>query len=282
VDATSIVWEQRQVKTPYEQKVLRRSGEVSSAAHRAAMRATRPGRYEYEVEAELEKVYLESGAWGWSYPSIVGSGPNATILHYERSRRRMEDGDLLLIDAAANYEGLTVDITRTWPVNGRFTPEQADLWRLVVAAQDAGRKAATVGSTARDVEDAVAEVVAGGLLELGLVTDAGSDQFRTWYTHGVCHWIGMDVHDVGDYRRPLEPGMTFVIEPGVYIREGALDLLPDTPENRAFAEAVRPAVQRYRDLGVRVEDSFLLTGEGLFDLSSAVPRTLEEIEAYME
>jgi Xaa-Pro aminopeptidase len=282
VDATSVVWEQRQVKTPYEQKVLRRSGEVSSAAHRAAMRATRPGRYEYEVEAELEKVYLESGAWGWSYPSIVGSGPNATILHYERSRRRMEDGDLLLIDAAANYEGLTVDITRTWPVNGRFTPEQADLWRLVVAAQDAGRKAATVGSTTRDVEDAVAEVVAGGLLELGLVTDAGSDQFRTWYTHGVCHWIGMDVHDVGDYRRPLEPGMTFVIEPGVYIREGALDLLPDTPENRAFAEAVRPAVQRYRDLGVRVEDSFLLTGEGLFDLSSGVPRTLEEIEAYME
>jgi Xaa-Pro aminopeptidase len=281
VDATDVVWGLRQVKTPYEQDVMRRSGKVSSNAHRAAMRATRPGRYEYEVEAELEKVYVESGARGWSYPSIVGSGPNATILHYERSDRRMEDGDVLLIDAAANYEGLTVDITRTWPVNGRFSPEQADLWKLVLAAQEAGRKAAVPGALTTAVEEATAAVVRKGLLELGLVTDADSEQFRTWYTHGVCHWIGMDVHDVGDYRRPLEPGMTFVIEPGIYIRESALDLLPDTPENQAFVEAVRPAVQRYRDTGVRVEDSFLLTAEGLETLSETVPRTVEEIESFM-
>jgi Xaa-Pro aminopeptidase len=281
VDATDVVWGLRQVKSPYEQEVMRRSGLISSGAHRAAMRATRPGRHEYEVEAELEKVYLESGAQGWSYPSIVGSGPNATILHYERSRRQMQDGDVLLIDAAANYEGLTVDITRTWPVNGRFSPEQADLWNLVLAAQAAGRKAAVPGNLTTDVEKATAEVAKKGLLELGLITDADSDQFRTWYTHGVCHWIGMDVHDVGDYRRPLEPGMTFVIEPGVYIRESALDLLPDTPENRAFAEAVRPVVQRYKDIGVRVEDSFLLTEEGLENLSKTVPRTVKEIESFM-
>ncbi|MCG6924174.1 MAG: aminopeptidase P N-terminal domain-containing protein [Acidobacteria bacterium] len=281
VDATDVVWGLRQVKTPYEQDVMRRSGKVSSNAHRAAMRATRPGRYEYEVEAELEKVYVESGARGWSYPSIVGSGPNATILHYERSDRRMEDGDVLLIDAAANYEGLTVDITRTWPVNGRFSPEQADLWKLVLGAQEAGKEAAVPGALTTAVEEATAVVVRKGLLELGLVTDADSEQFRTWYTHGVCHWIGMDVHDVGDYRRPLEPGMTFVIEPGIYIRESALDLLPDTPENQAFVEAVRPAVQRYRDTGVRVEDSFLLTAEGLETLSETVPRTVEEIESFM-
>ena len=281
VDATDVVWGLRQVKTPYEQEVMRRSGKVSSNAHRAAMRATRPGRHEYEVEAELEKVYLESGARGWSYPSIVGSGPNATILHYERSERLMEAGDVLLIDAAANYEGLTVDITRTWPVNGRFSPEQADLWKVVLAAQEAGRKAAVPGALTTAVEEATAEVVRKGLLELGLVTDARSEQFRTWYTHGICHWIGMDVHDVGDYRRPLEPGMTFVIEPGIYIRESALDLLEDTPENRAFAEAVRPVVQRYKDIGVRVEDSFLLTADGLEVLSGTVPRTAEEIESFM-
>ena len=281
VDASSVVWGLRHIKTPHEQAVMRRSGEISSDAHRAAMRAIRPGQFEYEVEAALEKVYLESGARGWSYPSIVGSGPNATILHYDRSRRQMNDGEVLLIDAAANYEGLTVDITRTYPVGGRFLPAQADLWRLVLAAQEAGMKAAVPGNRTADVEKAVADVIKEGLLDLGLITDAESAQYRTWFTHGVCHWIGMDVHDVGDYGRPLEAGMAFVIEPGLYIRQVALEQLPDTPEDRAFAEAVRPAVERYSGIGVRVEDSFLLSGDGLESLSATVPRTVEEIEAFM-
>lgn len=281
VDATEVVWGLRQVKTPYEQGALRRSTEVSADAHRAAMRATKPDRFEYEVEAALEKVYLERGAPSWGYPSIVGSGPNATILHYDRSRRQMKAGELLLIDAAAFYEGMTADITRAWPVSGRYSKEQADLWRLVLAAQEAGMKAAVVGNRTADVEKAAEEVVKAGLLKLGLITDAASSQHRTWYTHGICHWIGLDVHDVGDYRRPLEPGMTFVIEPGLYIREQALDQLEDTPENRAFKEKVRPVVARYRDVGVRVEDSFLLTASGLERLSARVPRTLEEIEAFM-
>jgi Xaa-Pro aminopeptidase len=187
----------------------------------------------------------------------------------------------LLIDAAAFYEGMTADITRAWPVSGKYSKEQAELWRLVLAAQEAGMKAAVVGNRAADVEKAAEEVVKAGLLKLGLVTDAGSQQFRTWYTHGICHWIGLDVHDVGDYRRPLEAGMSFVIEPGLYIREQALDQLADTPENRAFKEKVRPAVARYKDIGVRVEDSFLLTASGLERLSARVPRTLEEIEAFM-
>jgi len=280
-DATPVLWALRQVKTAREQDVLRRSGEISSAAHREGQRATAPGRHEYEVEAAIEKVYLESGASGWSYPSIVGSGPNATVLHYNRSSRRMEAGDLLLVDAAANYRGLTVDITRTWPVSGRFRPEQAELWRLVLAAQEAGMKAAVPGNRTADIERAVETVIREGLLRLGLVTDRDSEQFRTWYTHGVCHWIGMDVHDVGDYRRPLEPGMAFVIEPGLYVREAALDQLPDTDEDRVFRDAVRPAVERYRDIGVRVEDSFLLTAAGLERLSASVPRTVEEIEAFM-
>ncbi len=241
-DATPIVWGLRQVKTPYERGALQRSTDVSADAHRAAMRATKPGRYEYEVEAELERVYLQRGAPSWGYPSIVGSGPNATILHYDRSRRQMKAGEMLLIDAAAFYEGMTADITRAWPVSGKYSKEQAELWRLVLAAQEAGMKAAVAGNHTTDVEKAAEEVVRQGLLKLGLVTDATSKQHRTWYTHGICHWIGLDVHDVGDYRRAFEPGMAFVIEPGLYVREAALDALEDTPENRAFKEKVRPAV----------------------------------------
>jgi Xaa-Pro aminopeptidase len=280
-DATALVWGLRQVKTPYERAALQRSTDISSDAHRAAMRATKPGRYEYEVEAALEKVYLERGAPSWGYPSIVGSGPNATILHYDKSRRQMKAGELLLIDAAAFSEGMTADITRSWPVSGKYSKEQAELWRLVLAAQEAGMKAAVAGNRTADVEKAAEDVVKAGLLKLGLITDAASKQHRTWYTHGICHWIGLDVHDVGDYRRPLEPGMTFVIEPGLYIREQALDELEDTPENRAFKEKVRPVVAKYKDIGVRVEDSFLLSETGLVRLSARVPRTLEEIEAFM-
>ena len=280
-DATALVWGLRQVKTPYERAALQRSTDISADAHRAAMRATKPGRYEYEVEAALEKVYLERGAPSWGYPSIVGSGPNATILHYDKSRRQMKSGELLLIDAAAFSEGMTADITRSWPVSGKYSKEQAELWRLVLAAQEAGMKAAVPGNRTADVEKAAEEVIKAGLLKLGLITDAASKQNRTWYTHGICHWIGLDVHDVGDYRRPLEPGMTFVIEPGLYIREQALDELEDTPENRAFKEKVRPVIAKYKDIGVRVEDSFLLSETGLVRLSARVPRTLEEIEAFM-
>ena len=268
----------RQIKTPYEQSVFARSVEISSDAHIAGMRAARPGRFEYEVEAAIEQVYLANGAMSPGYPSIVGSGPNATTLHYNASSRRMEDGDLLLVDAAANYQGITGDITRTYPVNGRFTPAQRDIYEIVLASQEAGMKAARAGNRTLDIEKAAAESVKPALLKLGLITDASGDQFRTWFTHGVSHWIGMDVHDVGDYRKPLAPGMAFTIEPGIYIRPTALDNLPDTPENRAFKEKVKPAVERYANIGVRIEDSFLLTDGGLVMLSKQVPRTVAEVE----
>jgi Xaa-Pro aminopeptidase len=279
-DATPLLAALRQVKTPYEQEMMRRTVEISSEAHRAAMLATAPGKYEYEVEAALEAVYLRNGAMSWGYPSIVGSGPNATILHYNESSRRMNPGDLLLIDAAANYKGYTGDITRTFPVSGTFTREQRDIYELVLAAQEAGMKAARAGNRPADVQAACDEVLRAGLVRLGLVTDATGQQFKMWATHGVFHWIGMDVHDVGG-RGPLAPGMTFVIEPGIYVREAALDALPKTAENSAFIEKVRPAVAKYRDVGVRVEDSFLLTESGLERMSSTVPRTIEEIERHM-
>jgi Xaa-Pro aminopeptidase len=268
----------RQVKTPYEQSVLQQSADISSDAHIAGMRTAKPGKFEYEVEAAIEHAFLARGASGWGYPSIVGSGPNATILHYEASRRQMKDGDLLLVDAAANFQGYTVDITRTYPVNGKFTQAQRDIYRVILAAQDAGIKAARAGNTAADITKASAEVAKAGLLELGLITDKSGDQYRVWYTHGVMHWIGADVHDAGDYERKLEPGMAFVVEPGIYVRQQALDTLPDTPENRAFKAAVAPAVARYKDIGVRIEDSFLLTESGLKDLSSKVPKSIEDVE----
>jgi Xaa-Pro aminopeptidase len=282
VDSFPLIAELRQVKTPQEQSVLTRSGVISSDAHKAGMKAARPGRYEYEVEAAIEQVYLANGAMSPGYPSIVGSGPNATVLHYGASSRQMQAGDLLLVDAAASYQGHTVDITRTYPVSGSFTDPQKDIYRLVLQAQEAGMAAARVGNRTADVEKAAQEVIKAGLLKLGLITDVSGDQFRTWYTHGICHWIGMDVHDVGDYQRPLAQGMAFVVEPGLYIRPQALDQLPDTAENRAFKTAVLPAVQKYAQIGIRIEDSFLLTESGLTSLSATVPRTIEDVERFMK
>ena len=280
-DVTPIVHRLRQVKSPYEQDVLRKSVAISNEAHRAGMKAAAPGKFEYEVEAAVEEVYLRNGAMSWGYPSIVGSGPNATILHYSKSSRKMEPGDLLLVDAAASYEGYTGDITRTYPVSGRFSQPQRDLYEIVLAAQEAGIKAARAGVTPANIQAACDEVLRAGLVRLGLVLDPKGQQFKIWATHGVVHWIGMDVHDVGP-RGPLEPGMAFVIEPGIYVRESALENLPKTPEMLAFIEKVRPMVSKYKDIGVRVEDSFLLTERGLERLSDGVPRTLEEIERFMQ
>jgi Xaa-Pro aminopeptidase len=282
IDATNIFRDLRVTKTPYEQKIMEQSAEISNEAHMAGMKAAHPGAWEYEVEAAVEYVFKKRGAFDWGYPSIVGSGPNATILHYEKSSRQMKDGELLLVDAAANYRYITVDITRTYPVNGKFTPEQKDIYNLVLKAQEEGMKVAKPGAKLNDINQKTVEIIKDGLLKLGLITDTSGDQYRTWYTHNANHWIGMDVHDIGDSTRPLAPGMAFVIEPGIYIRESALENLPKTPENAAFIEKVRPAVRKYKDIGVRIEDSFLLTENGLKRLSDKVPRTVDEIESFMK
>jgi Xaa-Pro aminopeptidase len=272
----------RQVKTPYERTVLARSVEISSRGMREAMRAARPGASEYTVRGALEREWSTGGALGWGYPPIVASGPNATILHHPSYERRLEAGDLLLIDAAASYEYLTGDITRTFPVSGKFTPDQRTIYDLVLAAQEAGIQKAGAGVLPKDVHEATVGVIKEGLLRLGLITDASGDQYRRWYTHGSVHYIGMDVHDVGDSSRPLEVGSAFVIEPGLYIREDTLDALPDTPESRAFIEKVRPAVRRFKDIGVRIEDSFLITEQGLQNLSGSVPRKPQDVEAHLQ
>ncbi len=282
VDATPVLTDLRVVKTPYERTVLAKDLDISSAAQMAGMRAAHPGAREYEVKAAIEAAFRARGALSWSYPSIVASGPNATILHYPGGDREMKAGDLLLVDAAANYDYMSGDITRTYPVGGLFSPLQKDIFDIVLAAQDAGAAAAKPGATITDVHKSTVEVIKAGLLKLGLITDTTGDQYRMWYTHGASHYIGIDVHDVGDRNRPLEPGMAFTIEPGLYIRQSALDALPRTPANDALIRAVQPAVTKYADIGVRIEDSFLLDDGGLQRLSGSVPRTIPEIEAFLK
>jgi len=234
------------------------------------------------VKAAIEAVFRGRGAVSWSYPSIVGSGPNATILHYPGGDRQMQAADLLLVDAACNFEYKTGDITRTYPVSGTFSAPQKTIYQLVLQAQDEAAAAAKAGATLEDVHKKTVEVIKAGLLRLGLITDTTGEQYKIWYTHGASHYIGIDVHDVGGRTLPLEPGMAFTIEPGIYIRQSALDALPRTPENDAFIAKVQPAFKQYADIGVRIEDSFLLEETGLRRLSAAVPRTIEEVENFLK
>jgi Xaa-Pro aminopeptidase len=281
VDVTPILTDLRLIKTPYERKVLVKSLEISSDAQLAGMRAARPGGWEYEVEAAIEAVHRARGAVSWSYPSIVASGPNATILHYNENNRQMQAGDLLLVDAAANYEYMSGDITRTYPVSGTFTQAQKDIYAIVLQAQEEAMKVARAGTRVSEVHDKTVEVIKAGLLKLGLITDTTGDQYRMWYTHGANHYIGIDVHDVGERSRPLQPGMAFVIEPGIYIRQSAIEALTMTAENRALVDKIQPAVKKYLDIGVRIEDAFVLEEDGLRRLTSTVPRTIEDVEAFM-
>jgi Xaa-Pro aminopeptidase len=279
-DVTKIFTELRLVKTPYERNLLARSIEITNDAHLAGMRTARPGAYEYEVKAAIEAVHYGRGGTP-GYPSIVGSGPNANILHYPEGARQMQDGELLLVDAASSLEYLTGDVTRTYPVGARFSPVQKDIYEIVLRAQQAGIDAARPGATLQEIHRRTVDVVRSGLLALGLLTDTSGEQYRIWYTHGASHYIGIDVHDVGETTQPLQPGMAFTIEPGLYIRELALDALPRTPENLAFIDKVRPAVRKYADLGVRIEDSFLMEESGLRNLSESLPKTVGDIEALL-
>jgi Xaa-Pro aminopeptidase len=227
VDATPALTELRMVKTAYERKLLIRSLEISSEAQIAGMRAARPGAFEYEVKAAIEAVHRARGAVSWSYPSIVGSGPNATILHYQRSSRQMQAGELLLVDAAANYQGLTGDITRTYPVSGRFSAPQREIYEVVLSANRAATKTVQAGNHWNEPHEGAVRVLTQGLKDLGLLTGDVSGHiengdYRRFYMHRTGHWLGMDVHDVGDYKvddvwRLLEPGMVLTVEPGLYI-----------------------------------------------------------------
>jgi Xaa-Pro aminopeptidase len=264
----------RLVKQPEELELMRKAGKISAQGHLEALKATRPGMYEYEVQAVVEYAFRSNGAMRNAYASIVGSGPNATILHYDTNNRRMEDGDLLLIDAGAEYEYYSGDITRTFPVNGHFTPHQRAIYELVLRAEEAAIASVKPGITLTDVHDIAVEIITSGLVELGLLE--GDEKklieektYRSMFMHGTCHWLGIDVHDRGKYKRDgeepvLQPGMVFTVEPGIYIS--------------ADLENVDP---KYHNIGVRIEDNVVVTEDGCEILTADVPKTIEEIEALM-
>lgn len=281
IDATPALKALRMVKTPYELRMLTTATDISAEAQMAGMRAAAPDAYEYQVKATIEAVHRSRGAVSWAYPSIVGSGPNATILHYPEADRQMKAGELLLVDAAANYGYQASDITRTYPVSGTFSPVQREIYQLVLQAQEEAIKVAKPGATLATIHDRTVAVLKDGLLKLGLITDTSGQQYAMWFTHGTSHFIGIDVHDVGSRNDVLQPGMTFTIEPGLYIRQSVIDRLPRTEENLALIGKIQAAVKKYDAIGVRIEDSFVMEADGVRNLSAAVPKTIRDIETFM-
>lgn len=281
-NAAPIFAEMRLRKSPMELQFLQHAIDITAEAFGRSMAVAGRSQWEYEVEAEVEFTFKRRNADQWGYPSIVGCGPNATTLHYEESQGRIIPGSLLLMDVGAEYGHYTADITRTFPVNGKFSPEQAEIYQIVYDGQEAVARATKPGATfPNDVHNAGLEVVKDGLLKLGLITDRNSDQYRIWFMHGTSHWLGMNVHDVGGRGVKLEPGMVFTNEPGIYIRADALDNLPKTPENEKFIAAVRPAFEKYKNIGVRIEDDLLVTADGATWLTANIPRSIADIEAFI-
>ncbi|PYT01047.1 MAG: hypothetical protein DMF63_05125 [Acidobacteria bacterium] len=269
----------RHIKSPYELKLLQHAIDITTEAQMRSMAMVGRAKWEYEVQAEVEYTFRRRNADFWGYPSIVGCGANATTLHYEESQSEIKKGELLLMDVGAEYEHYTADVTRTYPVNGKFTKEQADIYRIVYDAQEAVGRATKPGATMQQLGTIANDTIADGLMKLGLIVK--KEQSRMWFIHGLGHWLGMNVHDVGRYGVPLKAGMVFTNEPGIYIREDVLDNLPRTPENAAFIEKVGPVFEKYKNIGVRIEDDLLVTETGVEWMTGALPRKLEDIEKFM-
>lgn len=272
-------------KSAMELQLLQHAIDITTEAQERAWLAALNAKWEYEVDAQIVSTFKVRNADHWGYPSIVGCGPNATTLHYIESQGEVQRGDLLLMDVGAEFQHYTADVTRTIPVSGKFTPAQAEIYQVVYDAQEAGAKATRPGALISDVSRAATEVIKDGLLKLGLITDRNSEkQYRVWFMHGTSHWLGMNVHDVGDYGEKLEPGMVFTNEPGIYVRPDALEYVPagwSLEEWEKFKGAVRPAFEKYKGIGVRIEDDILVTADGRQWMTAALPRRISEIEALM-
>ena len=273
-DIRMLLDEMRLLKDDAELTAMRHAAAISAAAHMRAMRATRPGRMEYEIEAELLHEFRRNGAQAPAYTPIVAGGANACVLHYVGNNAALNNGDLLLIDAACEVDGYAADITRTFPVNGKFSAAQKDVYEMVLAAQAAAIGAARPGMHWNEPHDAALRVIAQGLIDFKLCSGSldavlESESYKRFYMHRTGHWLGMDVHDVGTYKvegewRVLQPGMTLTVEPGCYIR--AADDVPKALWN----------------IGVRIEDDVAITADGCEVLTEAVPKTVAEIEGLMK
>ncbi len=277
-DPTPILDDMRVLKSKDEIRLMQESADIASASHIAAMRATFPGIGEWQVQSAIEAHFIACKS-RWSYPSIVGGGDNATILHYNSNDNKISDGELVLVDAGCEVSGYASDITRTWPVNGKFSDQQREVYELVLKAELAGIEACQAGSPWSSMHHATSRVLAQGLIDLGVLDcsleDALGDDFngpfRNYFMHGSGHMLGLDVHDVGGGRqgddkpeRSFEPGMVLTVEPGLYFGSWRTDV--EIPE-------------RYAGIGVRIEDNVLITSDGPVVLTSSCPKTIDEIEA---
>lgn len=274
VDPATIVHEMRVLKSPEEIELMQRAADIAAEAHVEAMKTVRPGMMEYEVEAQIEQLFRRSGASGPSYTSIVGGGANATVLHYINNDGELRDGELLLIDAGAEYKGYASDITRTFPINGRFTKAQREIYDLVLATQVSCVEMVRPGVTHDEIKAHSVEMLTEGMVKLGLLKGEPAElikeeKYKQFYMHGLGHLLGIDVHDVGIYyygkdSRALEPGVVMTVEPGIYVA-------PDTKDIPA----------QYLGIGVRIEDDVLCTENGPRVLTTKVPKDGDEIEALM-
>jgi Xaa-Pro aminopeptidase len=280
-NARPIFNELRQIKSPYEIKLLQHAVDISSEAHMRSQAMAHTAKFEYEVQAEVEYTFRRRNADYWGYPSIVGCGPNATTLHYQIPADAVKLGDLLLMDVGAEYDHYTADVTRTFPVNGKFTTEQREIYQIVYDAQEAVARATKPGVQFSALDRIARNTIEDGLLKLGLITETGGAQSRIWFMHGLGHFLGMNVHDVSKQGAPLAAGMVFTNEPGIYIRLDALDNMPKDAETQAFVAKIRPAFEKYKGIGVRIEDDMLVTANGVEWMTKDLPRTIEGIESFL-
>lgn len=274
IDPATIVHELRVVKSPDELEIMQAAADIAAEAHVEAMKAVRPGMQEYQIEALIEQVFRRHGSAGPAYTSIVGGGPNATVLHYINNDGELRDGDLLLLDAGAEYKGYASDITRTFPINGRYTKPQREIYDLVLKAQMSCVEMVRPGVTHDQLKQHSIEVLTEGMVELGLLQGKPEElikekKYEKFYMHGLGHMLGIDVHDVGRYyygeeSRALEAGVVMTVEPGVYIA-------PDTKD----------VPEKYLGIGVRIEDDVLCTDNGPRVLTTKVPKHADEIEEIM-
>jgi Xaa-Pro aminopeptidase len=260
-------------------------------AHRDAMRLIEPGMNEFEAQALIEYTFRRYGSDRPGFATIIGSGPNSTTLHYNANDRFMNAGEVVVMDIGAAFRGYSADVTRTVPVSGTFTPEQRAIYQIVRDAQTAAEGAAKPGGTRQALAIAASKVLAEGLTRLGLIESAGAtyqcgdtdqqrcSQLSLFYMHGLGHDIGLDVHDPTSTN--LTVGSAFTIEPGLYVRANTLDIVPDVPANRSLRDLLRSRLERYRNIGVRIEDDYFVTERGLEWVSRA-PREIAEIEALMK
>jgi len=273
VDLNHLLHEQRLIKRNDEIAIMRKAGKISAKGHKRAMQVCKPGMYEYQIQAEMECEFRKAGSPYNAYPSIVAGGKNSCILHYTENNHLLEEDDLLLIDAGAELECYAADISRTFPVNGKFSSEQKALYDIVLAAQNAAFEKCSAGHSWNQPHETAVRVITQGLLDEGLLSGGFEEAIETksytqFYMHRTGHWLGMDVHDVGDYQveetwRELEPGMVFTVEPGIYVSES------------------NDVDQRWHNIGIRIEDNVLVKKDGIEILTESVPKAPDDIEALM-